>query len=201
MSPTKKTRFASNLLDLSAELIAGDAKLNMVPILNVVSFWDTKDEQLVGNRVDIATKEYKQAATATSTSPITFTIPDDGDTYELYHAYCSLDTDVNAANRALNITAVMHEIISGGLGALTMMSLTAITITADQVGGFLLNEALAPNYWKNTNTALAIVADENPLPLTLEAGATVNFVYTNDQAGDILEAEIRYRKKTPTDES
>lgn len=189
--------FHGDFIDLVDVLVDAEGKYKISPILNIVGFWDSLNQRFVGNRISLDTQEFTQTQTTTSTAATTFTVPT-GEVWELTECFCSLDTDGNAANRVLDITVTSHVIIA--LAAIGLIDLTGVTITANQVGGIYMNEAFAPNLWTNDNGTVAVVADENPLPLTLQAGAVISFNYTNDQAGDIIECQIRYRKKTPISE-
>jgi len=95
-----------------------------------------------------------------------------------------------AANRNLNVTIGMPVIVSGAL--LTLVSSSTILLTADQNGAFFF--ASHPYHFTNVHGTNAIVADENPLPMTFEAGSTFSIASDNDQVGDEMGIELWYKK-------
>jgi len=118
-----------------------------------------------------------------------------GETWEVLQIVGSVDTDGNAANRVCTIDMTGFIVDPGGLPPIDFIATTGPTITANQIGGSILSEGMSPNLVTNTNGVLAIVADENFLPIVMVAGSLI----THDpgatvQAGDAVEVGVHYRR-------
>jgi len=94
------------------------------------------------------------------------------------------------ANRNLNITIGIPVMASSII--LTLVTSSTILLTASQNGAFFF--ASHPYHFTNANAVNAIVADENPLPMTFEAGSTFAIESDNDQVGDLMGIELWYKK-------
>lgn len=185
----------STEFDLADILRDGENKLRFASVIQPVVNYSTLDDQIVGNRINTDDKVYVQTNALTSTSPVGFTVPT-GETWEIVEFITFLDTDANAANRVYGLTITGPAISTL---ALDLMSVSTITITANQVGGFFLNVGNSPELWTNTNGTFG-TASENPLPVTIGAGGVIQAAYTNDQVGDVCEALVRYKKVVPESE-
>jgi hypothetical protein len=139
---------------------------------------------------------YTQTNSLTSASPVSITVPT-GETWEVLQIMTIVDTDANAANRVTDLTVTGHTIDTLSM---TLIDTTGITLTANQAGGEFLSAGHSPNLWTNTNGTIAVVNDENPLPLLCPAGTAINLNYTNDQVGDVGEIQVWYKKLNITTE-
>lgn len=119
--------------------------------------------------------------------------------WEVCQIIGSVQIDANIGNRTCNITIEGHIIDPDGVPPLPIIAFTATTgivLVGGELGGSILPEGLAPDLVTNTNTVLALVADENFLPIRLNPGATI--AHMNDNLavgiGDVMEIGVHYRR-------
>lgn len=80
------------------------------------------------------------------------------------------------------------------IGVTTLLSFQTSTIdlTTNQDGQITLETG--PNHMTNDNGTLAIVTDENPLPMLMEGTATINSSATNRDTGDRQGLKVSFRR-------
>lgn len=193
---------ARELLD-QADIVSSTGKaggkLRYSPIVQPVVFWSTKKNRIEGNRVDDGIEIFTQKQTSASTSPQTFTVPaaDEGG-WELLAVAALLDADGNAANRSLTV-----EIDLGTIVALSdkITGTGAVVVSANQTGSIYMNAGGSPKTFLNDNGTIT-TEDTNALPQRLNVAGTIQAIYTNDQATDVMDSQIWYTKPSNiTDES
>lgn len=118
-----------------------------------------------------------------------------GQIWEIQQIYANALMDPTVIARQVNIVIMGHIPVNLVLNNIIAQT-TGIALTQNEFGSIVMTAGFAPNLNTNDNGALAVVANENPLPLYLGGGATIDIASDNDQAGDLLEIEVSYRRVT-----
>jgi len=114
---------------------------------------------------------------------------------ELLQIHVACNCAVNVSDRALKASIVKTAPGTPPItltGATKNYECTGITLSSDQNGQI----TIPPNgksIMTNDNGTSAVVADENPLPMILDAGDTVQATYDNKHADDRAVLKIEYR--------
>lgn len=186
-------------LDLNEDMLKDNAsKIKAVRILNLMAFWDTAGKKLAGNRIQDDTPTYTKVATGTSVTTISITNDTDDEVWEVYEVIAALQADGNAANRSLTVLGTTQALITLAIKA---FETSAVVASLNQLVGITMTEGHSPNHFTVDAGVVAVVTDENSLPVSLGPGGLISATYTNKEAADLSELLIRYRKPNVTDET
>lgn len=114
--------------------------------------------------------------------------------WEIRGIYGGMVAAVAALSRTIAVQVVPLAPVGIALSAPVLLTST-VTLTSGEVGHLWLSRG--PHHWTDDDGAGPVkVADENPLPMRLEGGATITLINTagNSHADDRLGLKVHYDK-------
>jgi len=139
----------------------------------------------------LGTLEWSDYPAVATNAQIDVPIAPEGAIYKVVEINGHMVCDANAANRSIQVIVV--QTMDGAPRQVSKT--TAFNLTAGQLGGILMTDGLAPNWFKNVANTLTVVTNENALPHRMTSTLEyIQFTATNKQVGDVLKLRAFYER-------